>query len=547
VSAIAAAFGALGVDYDQWQALTRAVLKMDLRVSSIGRSAFNQQASQQRTSIVAQLVFYVTMGGFASALVFAIRDVMLSGTLVVTYLMFMVGTMVLLDQQSVITSPDDYPVLGFRPISSRTYFAVRVTNVLAYTMALTTAFGLIPLGAFTVGHGFRPLVGVAALFAFYGSTMFTTLALVFAYAWMLRAIGADRLKRALSYLQLVMGFAVYGGYFAMSQMVSQSALATWSLPQTPLLLLYPATWFASYLALAGGAGTATAVGLASVSVMAVAALATSLGGRLSLQYAEELGALTTATAAPATRASRNRRPLWFRGGEARAVALLVRAQFRNDQKFRMAVLGVLPLTIFYMFMSLRNGPLPDPFVTDWKRASDLMLVTMAILVFPVTLRTSITNSDSYRASWIYYTAPVERAGLLAATKNVIVAFFLLPYLAAVAVALIWFTGQPVHVAIHLSFLGLTSHLALQTLLLLAPELPFSQPQQKGTRSGLMFAMTMGSVLLGFVMVPLLAAFVYVSPMRIVAGLLALMAASVGLDRLTRVRVERQAEQLEFGG
>jgi hypothetical protein len=547
VSGIAAAFGALGIDYGQWLALTRAVLKMDLRVSSIGRSSFNQQAGQRRTSVVAQLVFYIMMGALASMLVFAVRDVMLSGTLVLTYLMFMVGTMVLLDQQSVITSPNDYPVLGFRPISSRTYFAVRVTNVLVYTMALTTAFGLIPLAAFTVGHGFRPLMGLAAVFAFYGSTMFSTLALVFAYAWMLRAIGADRLKRALSYVQLVMGFVIYGGYFMMSQMVSKSFLATWTLPQTSLLLFYPATWFASYLALADGTGTRTAVALAGVSVAAIVALAAGLGGRLSLQYAEELGALTAATAAPAARSSRRRRPVWFRGGEDRAVALLVRAQWRNDQKFRMAVLGILPLTIMYMFMSLQHGPLPDPFTMDLKRTGDTMLVTMAILVFPVTLRTTISRSDAFRASWIYYTAPVERARLLVATKNVIIGFFLLPYLAAVGAAFTYFTGQAVHVALHVAFLGLTSHLILQVVLLASPELPFSQPMQKGTRSGMMILTMIGAMVLAAGLVPLLAAFVYVSPIRIVAGLLALIGAGIGVDRLTRVRVERQAEQLEFGG
>jgi len=176
-----------------------------------------------------------------------------------------------------------------------------------------------------------------------------------------------------------------------------------------------------------------------------------------------------------------------------------------------------------------------------------MLVTMAIVMFPMTLRASIIGSDSYRASWIYFSAPVDRAGVVAATKNVIIAFFLLPYLAAVGVAFTWLTGQPVHVAVHLAFLGLTSHLVLQIVLLAAPELPFSQPLQKGTRSGMIIVTMMGAMILGLVMVPLLAVFVYVSPIRIVVGLAAFAGASIAIDRMTRVRVERQADQLEFGG
>ena len=539
-------FHAFGIDYAQWRALTVAALKMDLRVSAIGGAIGRRNASRVAT-VISLLAFYGMMGGFASILVIAIRDVTMSGTIVLSYLMFMVGTMVLLDQQSVITSPDDYVVLGFRPVGSRTYFAVRLTNVLVYTLALTTAFGAIPMAAYIIGHGFDPRMAIAAVLAFYLSTTFTTLSLVLVYAWMLRVIGADRLKRTLSYVQLVMGFAMYGGYFMMSQVFDRTALAALALPATRWVYAYPPTWFASYLALAEGHAAVPAIEAAACSVLAIVLLGAGLAGRLSLQYAEELGALTAASSRPAAgKAGRaRRRPVWFTGGEARAVALLVRAQFRNDQKFRMGVLGVMPLTVLYMFMSLRDGPLPDPFTMGWSGAGRSFLVTMAVLAFPATLRATLTRSDAFRASWIYYTAPVDRSRLIRATKNVVVAFFLAPYLIAVAAAMTYFTGQPVHVAVHVFFLGLISHLLLQVMMLAEPELPFSQPMQKGTRSGLMFVMMAIAALSAVGVVPVLATVVYVSPVRIAMGVAALAAASWAVDWLTRVRVERRAEGLEF--
>jgi hypothetical protein len=48
-----------------------------------------------------------------------------------------------------------------------------------------------------------------------------------------------------------------------------------------------------------------------------------------------------------------------------------------------------------------------------------------------------------------------------------------------------------------------------------------------------------------VIVPLLSIFVYVSPLRIAAAIALLAGASVALDWLTRVRVERRAEGMEF--
>jgi hypothetical protein len=38
--------------------------------------------------------------------------------------------------------------------------------------------------------------------------------------------------------------------------------------------------------------------------------------------------------------------------------------------------------------------LPDPFGFDWRRAGDVMLISLAILAFPTTLRQTFSRSDS---------------------------------------------------------------------------------------------------------------------------------------------------------
>jgi hypothetical protein len=139
--------------------------------------------------------------------------VFLSGILVLTFVMFIVGTTLLLDYQSVITSPDDYLILGFQPISSRTYFAARLTNVIVYTMLMTTAFGVPSMLVYgLVVRGFEPLLGVAAILAIYATSIATALAILVSYASILRIVPAYRLKRALTYVQVVLSFLVYGGF-----------------------------------------------------------------------------------------------------------------------------------------------------------------------------------------------------------------------------------------------------------------------------------------------------------------------------------------------
>jgi ABC-2 type transport system permease protein len=534
---------AAGVDYEQWKALTLVALKLDFRQGRFGRSRTGD--TRQVAMLVTQAIVYSMYGGFMAILVWATRDLFLAGAALMTYVMFIVGTTVLLEHNSVLTSPQDYGILGFRPITSRTYFFARLANALAYTTAITTVATYLPAVSLFLRHG--ALVGLAGLAALYGCSFFTAFAILFGYGWLMNAIGADTLKRALSYVQLVMSFAIYGGYMLMSRVVSASALQSLSLPKSPWLLLVPPAWFAAYLDVASGNATWFEFLIAGLSVIGLVALASGLSGRLSMDYSDRLAAIAAST--QKVRATRgNSRPgWWFRTGEARAVSVLVRAQFRNDQRFRMGVLGILPMTLIYIFIGLRDGNLQDPFVQS-HRGTAFSLVTVAVLMFPALLKQALTHSEQFRASWIFFACPSDRLSLIRSAKNVVLAYFLAPYLLfvfAVYVVVIGI-GSIGHIALHMALLGLISHLVLQAYILLDPDLPFSRPAQTGRRSG---------TVIGFMLVMglasgLLQAFSWWIYQRLTATVIVfgvIIGANALMNLLTRARVEVQARSLEFEG
>lgn len=537
-------FSALGLDYEQWRALTRAALKVDFRASSFMRTQFGGD-TRAAGALIGQAIFYTVMGGFIAAFVWFSRDVFVAGSVVATYVMFMVGTAALLDHNAAIASPDDYMILGFRPITSRTYFAARLTNVLIYTTAMTTVFAYLPVASFFIRHGFA--VGLAGLVSVYAASVTVTLTMVVAYAGLMRYIGAARLKRVLSYVQFLFSFLVYGGFFLFSRLVSESAFSSFAFEKSPWILLLPPTWFASYLDLAAGRTSALEIVPALASLAALSALALAIAGRLSLDYADRLGAIATASAtASNARAPRKRRSWWFTQGEARATALLIRGQFRNDMKFRMGVLAILPLTIIYLLIGLtEDGTLGDPFVRGGV-SQGLMMVTLAMLMFPTMLKMNLTMSDSFRASWIFFACPADRTRIVRAAKNVLVVSFLIPYMALVGALLAWFSTNAAHILVHLVVIALVSHLVLQIVTLVEPELPFSKPVVKG-RSSSRVMLLMVVVGVGVVIVPLTAPFVYRSTIATSVLIAGLIAASAVLDRITRLRIESQAAQLEFQG
>jgi hypothetical protein len=535
-------FSAAGIDFDQWKALTVVALKLDFR-----GTALNQRHAHETRVVIAlifQAIFYAFFGGVIAYLVWVSRDLWLAGTIASSYIAFLIGTAVVLDHNAVISSPTDYAVLGFRPVSSRTYFAVKLTNILVYTTALTTAAAWVPILIASARHG--SAIGAALLLDIYATSTATTLAIALGYATVLRAAGPDAIERVLSYVQMVMGFAVYGGQFLISGLLSRAVPASWTLPASPWVLIYPGTWFGSYLELASGRSSVGAAACAAASVIMLVLMGSRLSGRLSLQYSESLGAMTVAARAREASAAekRMRSALWFTTGEGRAVALLVRGQFRHDQRFRMGVLGLLPFTLLYMLMGVRNGSVGDPFTAE--RSAQGWPLTMAVLASPTMLRILLTRSESFRASWIFFTSPTDRMKIARSSKDVLVAFFLVPYLLLVSAIYSYVVGNVVHVLVHVAFLGLLAHLVLQVALLLDPALPFSRPMQKSTNVAVFFGFTLVTILASLFL-QLYSARIYTSVTATVGAVAAIIFIGVVLDFLTRARVSRQAQLLEFEG
>ena len=537
-------FTLAGIDYDQWRALVRASLTVDLR-TSLFVGGPRSRKSGAAAAVAGQVAFYGLTGLVISLGVWFSQDLFLSSVFVITYVMFMIGTAALMDHNAAIASPDDYYILGFRPVTSRTFFAARLANVLVYTSAMTAVFGLLPMAAFFARWG--PLVGLASVAAIAAASLFTALAMIAIYASLLGAVGVVRLKRLLSYVQFAFSFLVYGGYFAGINYLTETAVGSLRLPKTLAILLAPPSWFASYLELAAGRLGARELVPAAASVAGLMALAMLVRGRLSLDYAQRLGALTSAgSAAPVAAGIETRRTHFFSDGPSRAIAMLVRSQFASDLRFRMSVLAILPLTLIYLVMGVsRQGGIGDPFERNGL-GEGLGFVTLAVLMFPAMLKMSLSQSDAFRASWIFFASPIHRATLVSATKNVLLVSFVLPYLAFVALVLVFFTDNVPHLLVHLLVVGLVSHLVLQIVTFVDPELPFSKPHMKGRSSTRVF-IVLAIVTMGSVVFPLVAPIVYRTTLRIAVTLLVLAGLSLLLDRMTRLRVEVLADNLEFEG
>ena len=122
-------FSAAGVDYDQWRALARAYTLIDY-AAILG--AYGHAASMKAARHLLYYVLTWTIIGSGSALyILLFSDAWLSATIMTTTTAMLVAFIVLA-QAGNLVAPDDYEIVGFRPVSpSRTpCCAVRATALL---------------------------------------------------------------------------------------------------------------------------------------------------------------------------------------------------------------------------------------------------------------------------------------------------------------------------------------------------------------------------------------------------------------------------------
>src|SRR4051812_38442890 len=201
--------GALGIDGPQWRALVRTYLRMDFRRG--GGPARKDGAPRNRSQLVGIAIVGVFGGGAFALIAAATADVLVSASLLTTYAAATTMMMLLVDFTGVVIAPEDHAILAPRPIGSRTYFAARLAAVGVYVCTLSVANGLIP--ALVYGVKIGAAAAPATIAAVVLCDLSTAVLVISGYVVLLHWVHPARLKRAMSYVQLLGAAAFYLIYY----------------------------------------------------------------------------------------------------------------------------------------------------------------------------------------------------------------------------------------------------------------------------------------------------------------------------------------------
>jgi hypothetical protein len=538
-------FEAAGVDYVQWRALTRAYVQLDY-AALLGAYGAAERLRALRALLIT-FVFLSMMGAGGAAVAFAATDVLFAATAVTTMIGMIVG-MIVLGQTSMIIAPEDYLIIGFRPVSSRTYFALRATAVLLSTFEAVALCGFLPVLAFLLRSNGSFAVALSAAAAIGAAALWITFALIALYGWLVRAVSPGALSRVVGFAQVMAVLAIMGSYLGVWMYLGERGISDRSftidvtLPRSAWTLAYPGTWFGSYISLASGTAGRFDLAAAALSVASLVALGAALRGRLSADYAVRITQLTIDATVPTPGQAAN---TWsFLSHERRAVAMLTVSQLKGDVPFQISVVMTVFMALFFAAVSFLVELPPDPFQSSNTGVETALLAQLAVFFLPASGYDSFASSQAHQASWLFFTTPADRARLVTAARDMTALFMLAPTMVVLAVFFIYAFGHVGHALLHVVMLGGLAYIALQIVVLLRPKLPFSLPpaQAQGNRR-VNFGVGIVGGTVGLVAFSLLPAVVYKSTGRIVAAMAVIGATAVVLNRLTRAHLEHRTRAL----
>lgn len=527
-------FDLLGVDEVQFRVLLRTGFQIDLRGSAQVASA---RPGSSGSPLKSSLILYAIYSAFLAMLAFVLpvgsyaRVTMIFG-------MTLLGMIMLVDFGVTLVVPDDMVILAWRPISSRSYFAAKLTNALSFIALFSVALFTIPsiTGAFSRG-GTLLFIPVFLVCAILGAVFIAGLVAA-SYAALLRILSAERFRSAVNYLQIaMMATLMVGsqigprleGRSAMQQMTNGPVLDTASWSWWDLL---PPRWFCAPSEMLLGGVSTRAITLSVIAFAGTAALFIVLTRSLSLSYLQKVhgsGASSPKRGVQVRPSSILRiAMLFFRKNEEILMFDFIRRVLARDRQVRLRVYPMMAYWLIVMpaIVIVPSGGGQSRFSTELLKIAPLVMLTL----LPSVLFSLLPYAGETQGAWIFDLTGLENTASAAnGIKKTLVWLFLIPLAGLCLAGLTFFLGIW-QSAIWVLF-GVSSAILLVQVefIWLFSGLPFTRKMSKGSGASNIVYVLLGYLFIG--VLGALAYFVLNTPPRLLIATAALLAAAAAANRI----------------
>ncbi len=427
-------FRSARIDYEQLRAIVATKLTMDNRRQLVGYRKRGKK--DPGNTFGTTLFFYALFGGFVAFAMYNIPSFILSMIVFFTYIMVMVSMTLITDFSSILLDTSDNTIILPRPVDSRTLFAARLTHILLYLGQLAMGLSIIPAIVVIIEYG-------VLLFLFFliavGLSILTSVVLTNAlYLIIMQFANEEKLKSIINYFQIIMAIFIMAGYQILPRMIERIDVGSFVFEIQWWSFLLPPIWMA---------GTMEAIqfrmfDIAHVGLNACALLLPLIGIYVVNKYLSPLFNRKIATLGGGNAQMEKQKieessmlssiSKWITSTPAeRGTFDVIYKILGRDRKIKLKIYPSFGyIAVFGLIFMLRSQ---EDIATTWANLPNtqyhLVLLYLTFMVLQVALY-EIPYSDDFKASWIYFSAPLNSPGeiLMGTLKAIGVRLFFPSYL-----------------------------------------------------------------------------------------------------------------------
>lgn len=442
-------FTRLGVNFEQLVAIVGVKLKMDNR-----RSRFNQINKKQKESNASfywTLLIYTLLSSVFGFIVYFSTTVTAVYSMVFSYVMFMLVMTLITDFSSVILDSNDNAVLLPRPIDDRTLLIARITHILMYLLSMMFALSLPVLVVTLVKYG------VFAGLIFLIISLLSLILIVFLtnifYLVLMKFTSEEKLRNVINSFQIILTFMFMGGYRIVGRLVNFEALqSSLELKVSWWHYLLPPIWMGNSMNVAINQQFDATKSIFIFLTLTVPFMVLFLVNNVfSAGFSQGISGMDVAK-----REEKVPNQVKGSGFVSRLANIFTGTPIEHgtfefvwklttrDRKFKLRVYPSLAYLLIYPIFIIGSGNNEESFSQQIEhlRASSWLLVLMIYMCFSIllTIRSHISQSEEFKASWIFTIAPLTQPGevLSGAFRSVMVKFMLpIILLLSIMLPLIW--------------------------------------------------------------------------------------------------------------
>jgi hypothetical protein len=464
-------------DFSQYRALVGANIKVDLR---------GQRSKRKYSRIVGVLLSYSVTSVMMSAFLFNRSDIFTFSFLMVSVAMMMTAFSVITGYDTLVGSTAEYDILGHHPVSSRTRFFAKITNLLFYVFLVGVPLTF-PSAIFMF---FAPkgnlILSVSFVLVSVLSLLFTVSGVIALYSLVIDKIPQQRLKDIISYFQIAFVFLVIIGYQIIPYLSSTHTLGI-SLGEIKWLCALPPSWFVSLMYLLTMSIEDTNMPLSVLAIVSLCIMFFVMVRILSRGYihiSEKLMASDKDSTRIRVRSPENFfekiKRFLLPDQEECAGYDLMSIYIRRDRSTRMRILPGVAMPIAIMLFGIFTDQLPDPFIFGiFTGVSNVHFTVLFVTLFAaVFILGALKFSPHYDAAWVYSSTPLVGQGRFARGARKAVVIIVVGPTFALMLALFWTQMIFYHALLHTLFVFCGGWLAFTFFSIFERGMPLSRKEDK---------------------------------------------------------------------